>query len=310
MYEPLKIRNCHNAKFVAPCGTVRCRYDNLRCWQRRQNWHHDNSQFSMLLSLFLSLLVLMAIWCQVLICKWNTLKNTAKRDSYGSFLDVLYVQIVNYKIHTLLCFVVIGYWSICLFPHDDVIKWKHFPRYWPFVRGIHRSPVNFPHKRPVTWSFDVFFHLPWINNREAGDLRRYRAHCDVIVMLQAHFPGTGATTPFPLSQWTLYIDAMNHRKVDWHINIDEAVNVIAYTLQGALLVFRYFALLTFHRHAQQCLSEYRGADLTLSLISQITALFGTWKCVCAHHSLPRKTLARCLKLQKILETLDHQLDEL
>ena len=21
---------------------------------------------------------------------------------------------------------------------DDVIKWKHFPRYWPFVRGIHR----------------------------------------------------------------------------------------------------------------------------------------------------------------------------
>ena len=26
--------------------------------------------------------------------------------------------------------------------HDDVIKWKHFPRYRPFVRGIHRWPVN------------------------------------------------------------------------------------------------------------------------------------------------------------------------
>ena len=26
--------------------------------------------------------------------------------------------------------------------HDDVIKWKHFSRYCPFVRGIHRSPVN------------------------------------------------------------------------------------------------------------------------------------------------------------------------
>ena len=25
------------------------------------------------------------------------------------------------------------------FWHDDVIKWKHFPRNWPFVRGIHRS---------------------------------------------------------------------------------------------------------------------------------------------------------------------------
>ena len=26
--------------------------------------------------------------------------------------------------------------------HDDVIRWKHFPRYWPFARGIHRWPVN------------------------------------------------------------------------------------------------------------------------------------------------------------------------
>ena len=30
--------------------------------------------------------------------------------------------------------------------HDDVIQWKHFPCYWPFVRGIHRSPLNYPHK--------------------------------------------------------------------------------------------------------------------------------------------------------------------
>ena len=39
--------------------------------------------------------------------------------------------------------------------HDDVMKWKHFPHYWPFVRGIHRSPAQ----RPVTRSFDIFFHL-------------------------------------------------------------------------------------------------------------------------------------------------------
>ena len=42
--------------------------------------------------------------------------------------------------------------------HDDVIKWKHFPRYWPFVRGIHRSRW-FPTQRPVTRSFGVFFDL-------------------------------------------------------------------------------------------------------------------------------------------------------
>ena len=42
--------------------------------------------------------------------------------------------------------------------HDDVIKWKHFPRYWPFVRGIHRWPVDSLHKGQ--WrSFDFFFDL-------------------------------------------------------------------------------------------------------------------------------------------------------
>ena len=70
--------------------------------------------------------------------------------------------------------------------HDDIIKWKHFPRYWPFVRGIHRSPVNSPHKGQ--WRGALMFSLicvwinDWVNNHETGDLRRYRAHYDVIVM--------------------------------------------------------------------------------------------------------------------------------
>ena len=42
--------------------------------------------------------------------------------------------------------------------HDDVIKWKHFPRYWPFVQGIHRSPVNSPHKGQWRGT-DVFFNI-------------------------------------------------------------------------------------------------------------------------------------------------------
>ena len=70
--------------------------------------------------------------------------------------------------------------------NDDVIKWKHFPRYWAFVRRIHRSPVNSPHKGQ--WRGAFMFSLicvwinGWVNNREAGDLIRYRAHYDVIVM--------------------------------------------------------------------------------------------------------------------------------
>ena len=44
------------------------------------------------------------------------------------------------------------------FVHDDVIKWKHFPRYWHFVREF-TGPSEFPTQRPVTRSFDVFFDL-------------------------------------------------------------------------------------------------------------------------------------------------------
>ena len=70
--------------------------------------------------------------------------------------------------------------------HDDVIKWKHFPRYWPFVQGIHRSPVNSPHKGQ--WRGALMFSLicawinGWVNNREAGDLRCHCAHYDFTVM--------------------------------------------------------------------------------------------------------------------------------
>ena len=70
--------------------------------------------------------------------------------------------------------------------HDHVIKWKHFPRCWPFVRGIHRSPVNSPHK--VQWRDALMFALicawinGWVTNGEAGDLRRHRAHYDTTVM--------------------------------------------------------------------------------------------------------------------------------
>ena len=43
--------------------------------------------------------------------------------------------------------------------HDDVIKWKHFPHYWPFFAGNSLVPGEFPAQRPVTRSFDVFFDL-------------------------------------------------------------------------------------------------------------------------------------------------------
>ena len=95
--------------------------------------------------------------------------------------------------------------------HDDVIKWKHFPRYWPFVRGIHRSPVNSPHKGQ--WRGALMFSLVcvwingWENNREAGDLIRQRSHYDVTVMVSrpTKNPVWGVTRNHSARWWTILV---------------------------------------------------------------------------------------------------------
>ena len=68
--------------------------------------------------------------------------------------------------------------------------WRHqmetFSALLAICAGNSPVPGEFPAQRPVTRSFDVFFDLRlingWVNNRKAGDLRRYRIHYDVTVM--------------------------------------------------------------------------------------------------------------------------------
>ena len=60
--------------------------------------------------------------------------------------------------------------------HGDVIKWKHFTRYWPF---IYRSPVDSRHKGQWRGALMFLWSAPekkngWANNRDAHDLRRHR----------------------------------------------------------------------------------------------------------------------------------------
>ena len=93
--------------------------------------------------------------------------------------------------------------TVCKFPdmnhqtlagpcHDDVIKWKHFPRYWPFVRAPATS--GFPPQRPVTRSFDVCLDLHR-NKRFIKHLRRWWfktpwhslwRHCNVFISSIGH----------------------------------------------------------------------------------------------------------------------------
>ena len=108
-------------------------------------------------------------------------------DVFVPYGDSCYI--IFYTYNESICINVRMFQHICdesNHSHDDVIKLKRFPRFWPYARGIRRSPVNSPHKGQ--WRGALMFSLicvwinSWINNREAGDLRRYRAHYDVIVM--------------------------------------------------------------------------------------------------------------------------------
>ena len=112
-----------------------------------------------------------------------------KRRDYGGWcikihtLDEVYLSFLCKIVISLQC--AIAVFLVKQF-QDDVIKWKHFPRYWPFVRGIHRSPVTSPHKGQ--WRGTLMFSLicawinGWVNNREASDLRRHRSNYGVNVM--------------------------------------------------------------------------------------------------------------------------------
>ena len=80
--------------------------------------------------------------------------------------------------------------------HDDIIKWKHFPSYWPFAWWIHRSPVNSPskagdaelryfldlrlNKRPSNQSrswFKTSLCSLWLTNHQCNGMKRCQASC-------------------------------------------------------------------------------------------------------------------------------------
>ena len=60
-------------------------------------------------------------------------------------MHITLMQLRFYRMHFLLVYCRLVEKNPHFIFHDDVIKWKHFPRYWPFVRRNHRSTVNSPH---------------------------------------------------------------------------------------------------------------------------------------------------------------------
>ena len=89
--------------------------------------------------------------------EWNMISSVSVKQSQTNHNKTLGMNNGIYCIKVGSCY------GVVIIRHDDVIKWKHFPRYWPFVRGIHRPPV--------TRSFDVDFDLrvnKWLSKQSWG----------------------------------------------------------------------------------------------------------------------------------------------
>ena len=119
--------------------------------------------------------------------RWGSLCSATLPITYSVTSLLLVVGLAELHPDASLCAVYLNeyaHWS-CFF-HDDVIRWKHFPCYWPFVWKIHRSPVNSPlrgqWRGALMFSFICAWINGWVNKREAEELRHHRAHYDVIIM--------------------------------------------------------------------------------------------------------------------------------
>ena len=115
------------------------------------------------------------------ICRWHRLRNFRLPD--------LYLLARKFEMNCIdLSPVYRNLYGGNILVHDDVIKWK---RYWPFVRGIHRSPVNTPKGH---WHEALMFSLIcawtnfWVNIWGISDSRRHRARDDVIIMNARYIP--------------------------------------------------------------------------------------------------------------------------
>ena len=89
-------------------------------------------------------------------------------------------------IRILMCLVVVWYWYCFIIMMTSSSGNIFRPRYWSFVREIHRSPVNSPRKSQrrgaLVFSLICAWTNGWVNNQDGSDSRYHHAHYDVTVM--------------------------------------------------------------------------------------------------------------------------------
>ena len=98
--------------------------------------------------------------------------------------------------------------------HDGVIIWKHFPHYWPIVRGTHRSPLVSPCNgwKSVCFFVVLYYYLSYNSYlvtciKTIAVLRSYismmTAKCGSIFRVAGLLCGEPITGGFPLQGWVI-----------------------------------------------------------------------------------------------------------
>ena len=186
----------HSDHFNTTCGREECIFH--RIWIKPYIYFlrtHSASEDTVCSSLcFYGLLSMdLAVSVKVTSLVFIWFSHIIVTSTHMALVQLFTLQLLEWNLHqdnNLIC----SFLRLYLFPSHvrftQAAWWrqqkKHFPRYWPFVQGIHRSPVYSPYKGQ--WRGALMFSLictwinGWINEREAIDLRRVRTHYDVTVM--------------------------------------------------------------------------------------------------------------------------------
>ena len=131
--------------------------------------------------------------------------------------------------------------------HDDVMKWKHFPRYWPFVRGIHRSP-EFPSQRVSNaelWRF--LWSAPWQTVGQTSC--SLWCQCNVFNRHQGWVNNTGIMIVPVQSQW-------NSNEADM-VEIDQCQTILK-PIKHEICAYFYM---------DRCAEKWKG-NITLGVITE------------------------------------------
>ena len=102
--------------------------------------------------------------------------------------------------------------------YHDITKQKRYQYYWSFVRGIQRSSVDSPHKRPVIRTYDLLvlaWTSCWTNSRVTGYLRRYGAHVTPLQCLDI-VPLDRMTICWPPSLYLIHVWYLRYKNATKH----------------------------------------------------------------------------------------------